>query len=121
MDKTSPVIMAAKSQRCCICNGPNAICKNCSCSKKGSKCSSCCPKDRGTCRNIVIVTNTASTPVVASHSPSHDESRLPSGIASVSQNPLSVSSDVFDIDQYMMKAFGAKRCRDTVPADTSDN
>uniref|UniRef100_A0A1X7SS29 Reverse transcriptase domain-containing protein n=1 Tax=Amphimedon queenslandica TaxID=400682 RepID=A0A1X7SS29_AMPQE len=41
----------AASSKCCACNGPNAVCKGCSCVKNESPCSSCLPGRSGSCHN----------------------------------------------------------------------
>ena len=43
--------MVSGNQRCCACNGRNAVCKTCSCAKKRLVCSSCSPGKRGSCHN----------------------------------------------------------------------
>ena len=111
------IIMAARrGQRCCACNGPHAVCKSCSCAKKGSKCFSCRPKDRGNCQNTVQPTLMPSQPTPRGACPSpplHDSPAL-------SQAPSGAPSESFDIDRYMMRAFGDTLCCTTVPEATSN-
>ena len=38
--------------RCCACNGPRAICKNCRCAKNRTPCISCFPARRKLCVNV---------------------------------------------------------------------
>ena len=110
--------MAGRGQRCCACNGPNAICKSCSSTKKGSKCYSCRPMDRGTCQNT-IGANPSSQPAP----PVPPRGLRPSSPPSLSTNSPGDDTqpdDEDDIDSYMMRAFGDTLCRTTVPDTAGD-
>ena len=38
--------------RCCGCNGPMAVCRNCRCAKRNSPCVSCYPARKNMCQNL---------------------------------------------------------------------
>jgi hypothetical protein len=42
----------SQTQKCCDCNGRNAVCKNCKCVKANTICSNCYPSRNGRCTNI---------------------------------------------------------------------
>jgi hypothetical protein len=41
-----------QTQKCCDCNGRNAVCKNCKCVKSNFPCLNCYPSRRGRCTNL---------------------------------------------------------------------
>ena len=56
------------SNKCCRCNGKNAVCKNCSCVKNGVLCTNCLPAQANRCNNICSP-NTSDTS--NTHRPTH--------------------------------------------------
>ena len=124
----------SQSQRCCECNGPKAICRNCSCVQKGSKCFSCCPRVRNACLDTVRITSIASQSIGTSVSqpcdvttsgllPSLPEPPLsaPDPVSLVSPDLQNTSRDSTDIDKLMTRAFGATLCPTTVPDISANN
>ena len=138
------IIMAAnKSQRCCVCNGPNAICRNCSCVKREAKCFSCRPSVKGTCLNIVrkdltTATQLGSPPRAGAslgsqpnlQSPTLLDSPHPDSAPSLTRVDSAVVSSATQVgsdsnssrfDSLMLKAFGATLCPKIVPDDSLDD
>ena len=55
-------------QPCCRCNGTNAKCKGCSCSRNKKGCSDCYPGRQGKCANAFVSSSRASTQPLLSNS-----------------------------------------------------
>ena len=51
---TSDQSGAMSRAKCCGCNGPMAVCRNCRCAKSNSSCISCYPSRKGRCENVDV-------------------------------------------------------------------
>lgn len=63
------------NNKCCGCNGPNAICKNCICVKSKGKCLNCLPSRHGRCSNLrpaLSGINSSNSQPLSSHSSTHN-------------------------------------------------
>ena len=126
---------ATRRQRCCACNGPNAVCKNCRCVKRSTKCSFCLPQERGKCLNSNVPAQSSTS--CSQESAISTRCSDSSNISPVSMPNSTVSLPCFPVppnsppsegyylgpDEYsslMLEAYGAPLCYSSTPAHSTE-